>query len=136
MSEIKGVAVDLLTPTEFEKYLNDNQPGTYDELWQNRCGDCAAPCCYFTMGGHTHDNSDHSESQSFFEHDFILIKMKHMTWDENIEVGFRVALDTPELEHKNGLMVCPLNIDSKCLIYEDRPKICKTFKCNMKFNKW
>jgi Fe-S-cluster containining protein len=36
------------------------------------------------------------------------------------------------IEVLEGVRICPLAVNSKCLIYEDRPNMCRIFKCEMK----
>ena len=92
------------------------------------------------MNGYYYDykndanDKDKTESSTFFTYDFVIMNIKNDTHKENIENGFNIQLDTPEFNNKGkkGLQICPLNIGSKCLIYEDRPQICRIFKCKMK----
>ncbi len=113
--------------------LMDNHPEIYKKRWQLRCSKCPAPCCFFSMSGFNFDNrADNGNGQNFFTHDFIVIKFNRQTNEEKKAAGFNIQLDTPEFIHnRKGLQVCPLSIHGRCLIYEDRPFICKFFKCDL-----
>ena len=113
----------------------------YHENWKNRCSNCLAPCCFLSMTGYTYnyqtDNKTEDEiedNQSFWRHGFVIERIKNMDIIEQTqEWGFTLPLaQSDELNRKGGLQICPLNIDSKCLIYENRPKMCRTWKCRMK----
>ncbi len=109
----------------------------YDRRWQKRCGDCLSPCCLLSMNGYWYDYGDETngdqKQHEFFSRDFVIMNLKNKSFTEHVkEDGFNVQLDTPEL---NSLQICPLNIDGKCSIYDDRPKICRAWKCMMKLDR-
>lgn len=117
-------------------------PIQYHRNWQNRCESCLAPCCFFSMHGYpynykTDPHGSMQSSRSFFTNDFVILGVRYDSFDEQIDDwGFKLPLAMgEELDYTDGnkaLQICPLNVNSKCLIYEDRPKMCRVFKCNMK----
>lgn len=108
----------------------------YDRRWQKRCGDCLAPCCFLGMSGYYYDYGDESNGDpkmhEFFSNDFVIINLKDDKFEQHIKDGFNVQLDAPELRQ---LQICPLNILGKCSIYDNRPKICRNWKCQMKLDR-
>lgn len=109
----------------------------YDRRWQARCGSCLSPCCFVSMNGYWYDYGDETngdpKQHEFFSNDFVIMNLRGKSLTEHAEEdGFNVQLDAPEL---NKLQICPLNIDGKCSIYADRPKICRAWKCNMKLDR-
>ncbi len=126
--------VILLLWADNRKHWKDEKG--YDRRWQRRCEDCLAPCCLFSMNGYYYDyaksNGDPA-MHGFFSKDFVIMDLKNKSFKEHaMEDGFNVQLDTPELDK---LQICPLNILGKCSIYEDRPKICRNWKCGMKLDR-
>ena len=110
----------------------------YDRRWQKRCDSCLAPCCLFTMSGYYYDygknNGDPADPamHSFFKNEFVIMDLKNDSYADHVKDGFNVQLDAPELRK---LQICPLNILGKCSIYDDRPKICRNWKCAMKLDR-
>ena len=101
-------------------------PTRYKDNWANRCNGCLSPCCFnigmegyldYQYNGYlydpTHIENDIIKAQKMFTDNFIIMEL---FGSEKIVTGTRL---------------CPLNVDSKCIIYEDRPTICKIFKCKM-----
>ena len=89
----------------------------YHANWKERCDTCLAPCCFFlNMPGAVYDYTTPSDEVKknidFFTFKFIMMD----AYD---------PVDTT-------INMCPLNVDSQCIIYEDRPTICKMFKCQMR----
>ncbi len=132
MSETITQSVELeVEPLKFEEYFRDNVPDEFDKLWNKRCGDCHAPCCFLQMDGYA-KKPDNTEASKFWTDDFVIIKNKNDTWEDNAKDGYKIQLNPPELDPKDGLQICPLAVNGKCIIYEDRPKMCRIFTCQMK----
>jgi len=119
-------------------------PDQYHRNWKNRCESCLAPCCFFLMKGYNYDYENKDEAKSvaggFFQNDFVIMVIRKENDEDIVDMGFNIQLGMyDEFNWKydddsglGGLQICPLNIDSKCLIYEDRPLMCKMWKCAMK----
>ncbi len=132
---MKQETIELLT--DYDNHLYCNRKEEYDLLWQKRCGDCLAPCCFLELTGFTHRLKEEDriidEGKTFFGGDFVILGIHRSSWTENTKHGFNVQLNPPELQYKSkGLRVCPLAVNGKCIIYEDRPYICRKFTCTMK----
>ena len=89
----------------------------YHANWQERCDACLSPCCFFlNMPGGVYDYTTPSDEVEknidFFTFKFIMMD----AYD---------PIDTT-------MHMCPLNVDSQCLIYENRPGVCKMYKCQMR----
>lgn len=106
----------------------------YNKQWQKRCGNCLSPCCFVEINGLPYKPfglTKDSDAQYFFTHQFVIIHTKYKSWKEKKDMGFQTILHTEEQELEK-LQICPLNTGGKCLIYEDRPLICREWKCVMK----
>lgn len=119
--------------------LRHNDPKKYIQKWQTRCKDCLAPCCYFPMKGYIFDYKKEEEDltpmQDFFTWDFVLMKIRFLSPEEQKEMGFNIDNDPIELDEKKGLQICPLNVLGNCLIYDNSPKMCKSWRCQLKINR-
>ena len=98
-------------------YKNEDR---YHTNWQERCDACLAPCCFFLlMPGYVYDyNTTQEEIKKALTH-FV---------DEFVTTAVFEGTDWEDTR----LKICPLNVDSQCIIYEDRPQLCKMYKCLMK----
>lgn len=131
---MKQDSIELLV--DYNRSLWHNNRDKWERLWQKRCGDCLAPCCFLDVGGLAHNyNEDNiiTEGRKYFSHDFIILHMVEKYWQTHTEHGFNLQLNPPELQYSDkGLRVCPLAVNGRCIIYEDRPYICRKFTCVMK----
>ena len=92
--------------------VRDKVRDLFDKRWNARCKDCLAPCCSFKMTGIAYGLKNTTKARDFFTHDFVLVK-------------------TEEEDIFKFLSLCPLNILGKCLIYEERPLVCREWMCLM-----
>lgn len=113
-----------------------NTPERFYRRWTERCRrGCINACCYFGISGHRIDYAseikDIKPAQRFWTYDFVIMRF---STPEIIESsGFRREANE---EYLDDLKVCPLALpDRGCLIYEDRPLICREFACNMMLGK-
>ncbi len=96
----------------------------YDRRWQVRCDNCLSLCCILEPGGYMYKyweeafGNDFDDTKQFWNFDFPIILNSKFDFDDRLEP---TAIST--------VRVCPLAIDGKCFIYEDRPKMCKIYKC-------
>lgn len=126
------------------KYIDElflyNNAKQYHRNWKSRCSNCLAPCCFFSVSGYEYDykleDKGTDNSRNFWTNDFVIIAVKWFNEEDIKAWNFNTPLaQNAELNYTNGnkgLQICPLNINSKCFIYEDRPKMCKRWKCVMK----
>ena len=116
-----------------DDWINYHDREAYDRRWNARCSDCLAPCCNLNMTGYLYDykksdNINVKEMSEFWSNDFVIMMIRYQSFEEFNEMGFKVNTGIDDL---NKLHVCPLNILGDCLIYEDRPLMCKEFRCEM-----
>ena len=119
-----------------DDWINYHDTNKHDRRWKIRCGNCLAPCCFFGMSGFPYDYRTEKpkliEMQKFYN-DFVIMWIKKYTWEETVNMGFKINLNPEEC---GKLQICPLNILGDCLIYEDRPSICRSWKCSMGTKKY
>ena len=110
------------------------------------CRDCPAPCCYFTrmggLGNGTMDRGEWVKAAEHFTYEFSavtteLLEAKCYDGDKWVRVII------PEAEY-DGVKyryvriranVCSMSTADGCLIYNERPKVCRLFVCSMKHRK-
>ena len=87
----------------------------WQEWWQSVCAECASVCCLLRLSGYTKGPNleDVPAAKAYWRGPWVQIKL-------------------PEVHPK--IWLCPLAINGRCLIYEDRPLICALFLgCNWKY---
>lgn len=103
----------------------------YNKRWQARCDNCLSLCCILEPGGFMYKyweeafGKDWDETKLFWSLDFPII------WNSKLDLDFRL-----EPDNLATVRVCPLAINGKCFIYEDRPKMCKIYKCKFAQSKF
>jgi len=94
-------------------------PTRYNQNWFDRCNDCLAPCClHMTMGGYVGGTYAYQTQEEVSKE----VHKAKVQFNDNFVI----------CEPFPGIRICPLVVDTHCLIYEDRPTLCKMFKCHMK----
>lgn len=95
----------------FEQMLADFEPGVYDFTVNGECS-CCGNCCSDLLPVSTHD---------------IKRIKKYVEKHKIVEQKHVYPLAGPSFD-----MTCPFrsDVEKKCLIYEVRPEICRSFKCN------
>lgn len=79
------------------------------------------------------DDDNHREMQDFWSDNFVIMDISRLSWKETVEMGFKITVNPIEFKK---LSVCPLATPKGCMIYEDRPRMCKEWRCIMSLNKY
>ncbi len=97
----------------------DKKYNAVADLYGFNCEGCINNCCFTRFHHHTH-----------LEYFYILEGYKTLENKQQITVSekaFDVCRKTDELEKKEATirLMCPLNFDGMCILYEYRPMICR-----------
>ncbi len=107
----------------FEKLnmLYIKMDNAYDEAASHygfECNGCEDNCCKSFFYHHT-----------YIEKDYLLSKAKDFSHDQRVSLKKSAGLYLDEISQgsieKKNKPVCPLNSNSKCILYNQRPMICR-----------
>ena len=97
--------------------------------WSDECRNCGSCCYYPSMQMHTDENKwPFDKGKTFWNRHFVINQFNLENFDD---FNYRNKMSNAG---KKGLY-CPLAIPEGCLIYEDRPLLCKKLYCAMKSKK-
>lgn len=96
----------------------------YNRRWQTRCDNCLSLCCILEPGGYMYKYWEKSTTHEFDEAKQFWCVDFPIIWGSKLDFDYRL-----EPDNLAKVRVCPLAINGKCFIYEDRPRMCKIYKC-------
>ena len=107
------------------------------------CEECLAPCCYWNMTGRAYgeDQGGSTVDETVAASDFYWTDWPLVTGFDDIEES--LVMQSYERIDKTGRLsrpnfrMCPFIVNGLCLIYENRPLICKIYiLCQMAVDRY